>query len=308
MTFQIHKEILNCGGGRQSSALVLMACHGEIAKPDLVIMADTGDEQKDTLRYWEQVLVPAMDKAGLAHAVVRREHTHKTQQGEFKVGNIRRDTMRSVAEGSRIANAPFFVDKGDGKKGLLKRACTSEYKIDPINKHIKRVLFGLKPGRRMITKDIARSVNQWIGIATEESRRAGGNSGAKWSTLTYPLLDLGMSTADCIAKIRELGYPLPVKSACVGCPFRDDISWARMRAEQPEAFASAVDFDRQLRHPKGLGRLNDGRTTQDYLEDVHYLKGSEFPAYMHSSLKPLDQVDLPEWTGQDDAAFGGGYC
>jgi hypothetical protein len=303
-----HLEVLNCGGGRQSSALVLMACHGEIAKPDVVIMADTGDELKATLNYWEQILVPAMDLAGIPHVVVTREHTHKTQQGDFKVGNIRRDTLRSVAEGSRIANAPFFVDKGDGKKGLLKRACTSEYKIDPINKHIKRGIFGLAPGRRMETKAIVRTVNQWIGIATEESQRAGGNSGSEWSTLTYPLLDLGMSTKDCEAKIVELGYPIPVKSACIGCPFRSNDSWARMKAEQPDAFAVAVDFDIRLRFPEGKGRLNDGLSTEDYLLEVSYIKGSEFPAYIHSSLTPLGDVELPEWTGQDDGAFGGGYC
>jgi len=308
MTERKHLEVLNCGGGRQSSALVLMACHGEIQKPDLVIMADTGDEQKATLKYWDQVLVPAMNAAGIDHVIVRREHTHKTQQGEFKIGNIRRDTLRSVSDGSRIANAPFFVDKGDGKKGLLKRACTSEYKIDPINKHIKRVVFGLLPGRRMATKACVRTVNQWIGIATEESQRAGGNSGAEWSTLTYPLLDLDMSTNDCKATIRRLGYPIPVKSACIGCPFRSDVSWARMRSEQPEAFALAVDFDSKLRHPLGRGRINDGLTEADYADEGHRIKGAAFPAYVHSSLQPLGDVDLPDWIGQDDGAFGGGYC
>ena len=113
-----------------------------------------------------------------------------------------------------------------------------------------------------------------------------------------------MSTADCEAKIRELGYPLPVKSACIGCPFRSDASWARMKAEQPEAFGQAVEFDRQLRHPLGRGRLNDGRTTEDYLGEVHYLKGAAFPAYLHNSLTPLGDVDLPEWEGQDDAMEG----
>ncbi len=303
-----HLEVLSCGAGRQSTALVLMACHGELPKPDVVIMADTGDELKATLKYWEQILVPAMDRAGIAHQVVRREHTHKTQQGEFKIGNIRRDTLRSVSEGSRIANAPFFVDKGNGKRGKLNRACSREYKIDPIEKFIKREIFGLAPGRRMMTKAVRRTVNTWIGIATEESKRSEGKSGNDWSTLVYPLLDLGMSTEDCEAKIRELGYPVPVKSACVGCPFRSDASWSRMKAEQPDAFAVAVDFDVRLRFPEGRGRLNDGLSSDDYLTEVSYIKGSEFPAFIHSSLKPLGEVELPEWTGQDDGAFGGGYC
>ncbi len=303
-----HFTVANCGAGRQSSCFVLMACHGEIEAPDFVVMANTGDELEATLTYWAEVLVPAMDKAGIPHVVVRRKHTHKTQQGEFSDGDIRRDTLRSVAEGSRIANAPFFVDKGNGKRGMMKRACTAEYKIDPINKWIKRELFGLTPGHRMITKSVKRTVTQWLGIATEESQRATGNSGAEWSTLVYPLLDLGMSTADCVAKIVELGYPIPPKSACVSCPFRSDDSWARMAAEEPEAFASAVDFDLQLRHPEGMGRLNDGQATADYHEDMHFVKGSLFPAYLHDSLTPLGEVELPEWKGQDDGAFGGSYC
>lgn len=43
-----------------------------------------------------------------------------------------------------------------------------------------------------------------------------------------------------------------------------------MKLEQPDLFADAVEWDRQIRH---LPRLNS-------------------PAYLHDSLQPLDEVDL----------------
>lgn len=269
--------VLNLGAGRQSVALLAMAIEGLIPKPDLVIHADTGHERKAAYRYIEQVVQPRCSAAGLPFLIVSN-------------GNIREDTLRSVREGTRIANAPYFVDKGDGKRGKLNRLCTSEYKIVPITRAIREHL-GIARGHRVHTKAHPIHVEQWIGIATEEAKRANGNSGLVWSSLRYPLIELDLSTADCIQIIEDLGWPVPVKSACVACPFRSDASWARMKSTDPDAFADAVDFDRMLRDPNGEGRLN-GR-----------VKGSLFPAYVHSGCKPLGELKLIDDGGGE--SFGG---
>jgi hypothetical protein len=288
--------VLNLGAGRQSAALALMACEGLIPRPDVMIFSDTGWERKQTLRYYEQILVPAAERAGIPIYMIAAERwvTEK---------------LRSAREGTPVANARFWADKGDGKGAPLKRLCTSEYKIGPITKKI-RDLLGLRP-RQWATRF---TVEQWIGIATEESQRATGNSGLDWSTLRYPLLEMGMSTDDCVRIIEDLGYPVPVKSACVGCPYRSDSSWARIKYTQPDTWADAVDFDRRLRHPHGMGRINDGLSEADYLAgcgtDVRQrITGAIYPVYLHPSCKPLDEVDLPrELLENETENFGGDFC
>jgi hypothetical protein len=326
-----HINVLNCGGGRQSSALVLMVCEGLIDAPDIVIMADTGWEREQTMSYWHEVLVPAMDRAGIPHEIVQRIHTHESMAGQ--VGNIREDALRSVREGTRVANAPFFVDmgmqpcthrvkgvkvtreigtcemhpKGKDTKGKLGRKCTGEMKITPITKRVRELL-GMRPGQRWDTKKYGTfTATNWIGIATEESKRANGNSGNDSITLVYPLIEMGMSTADCIEIIENLGYPVPVKSACVGCPFRSLQSWARMRRDDPTSFADAVDFDEKLRWPFGMGRLNDGQTERDYREgnEPSKVKGAKYPAYLLSKCIPLGEIELPQVDEDASESFGG---
>ncbi len=269
--------VLNLGAGRQSVALLAMAIAGEIERPDLVIHADTGHERTATYRYMRDVVVPRCKAAGLPLLIVNN-------------GSIRDDTLASVREGSRVANAPYWADKGNGQRGPLMRLCTSEYKLVPIRRAIRAHL-GVKNGCPVYTKAHPWHVDQWIGIATEESDRAKGKSGVCWSSLSYPLLDLDMSTADCIAKLHELGWPIPVKSACIACPFRSDSSWARLKIEAPADFAEAVAFDAELR---AHGRLN-----------ARY-QGGALPIYVHESCKPLGEITFTD-DGSGDA-FGGAFC
>ena len=284
--------VLNLGAGRQSVALLALACAGLIPKPDLVIHADTGHERKSTYRYIDQVIIPKCEEAGIHLEIVGN-------------GNIREDTLRSTREGTRIANAPYFVDKGDGKRGKLRRACTSEYKIVPIEREIRRVL-GIAKGCRVKTKAHPHHVEQWIGIATEESQRE-SKSARVWSTLTFPLLQLGLSTSDCIQIIKDLGWAVPAKSACIACPFRSDSSWARLKNQDPDAWADAVDFDEKLRWPHGKGRINWGVSGgEQFPVEPSKLKGSLFPAFVHSSCKPLGEIDFKDDGSGED--FGGSYC
>ncbi len=305
--------ILNLGVGRQSVAIAAMACDGAIPRPHAVIFSDTGWERKATLKYFEQIVAPMCESVDLPAFMIsaaRHVQTKGKQIGKLRRSGqgIRDDLLRSVRLGTPIANPPLRADKGDGKSGPMKRMCTAEYKIAPITKKIRELL-GLKERQRATRF----TVEQWIGIATEESKRAKGNSGLKWSTLRYPLLEMGMSTADCIQTIRDIGLPVPVKSACIGCPYRSDASWARMERDEPEAFQDAVEFDIQLRHPNGMGRLNDGLTEADYLAargaDIREkITGAKCPAYLHSSCTPLGEVDFSKVDPDGEENFGGEFC
>lgn len=309
-------HVVNCGGGRQSSWYVVLACLRRVPLPDVVIMSDTGDERPETMAYWWDVLVPLMETAGIPWRLVGRLHTHESQAGER--GDIRKDTLASVRDGLRIANAPLYT-KGSGKprkrdgvrpNGQTNRSCTSEYKIDPIMKCIRHLL-GMVPGQRWISKmHGTRAAVQVIGIAAEEAKRAKGKGSGQGSVLVYPLVEDGITTDDCIDGLLGVGLPEPVKSACRACPYRSNASWARLKRDDPESFASAVEFDERLRHPHGMGRLNDGYTEADYLqgrEPEGKVKGLTFPAYVHPSCVPLKEIAWPD-PGDDESESFGGEC
>ena len=280
--------VLNMGAGRQSVAILAMCIAGELPRPDLVVHANTGHERRATLLYVDHVIRPRCVEAGIPFVVVEN-------------GNIKEDTLLSVRAGTRVAQAPYFVAKDDGKVGMLRRVCTSEYKVVPIERAIRKLL-GIKPKCRVFTKQHPYRVEQWIGIATEESQRT-SESFKVWSTLTYPLIALGMDTDACIAKLIELGWPVPVKSACIACPFRSDASWAKMKKEEPEEFAAAVQFDHELRWPDGKGRLN---WMVGDPEKPSTVKGAKYPAFLHRSCVPLGEIDfVDDGTGEN---FGGAYC
>ena len=69
-----HLNVLNCGGGRQSGAEVLMAAHGLTEKPDIVLMADTGWERDGTIEFWHRYLVPGVQRRRRAVLGWRRDY------------------------------------------------------------------------------------------------------------------------------------------------------------------------------------------------------------------------------------------
>jgi hypothetical protein len=268
---RIH-HVISLGAGVQSSTMLLMAIHGEIQpKPELAIFADTGWEPKHVYR-WLEFLREKAEAAGIPILVVSK-------------GNIKEDILAKVRGDyeKRVANPPFYtktrhrleledftLDRElagvmDVSGGKLTRFCTKEYKIEPITKAIREYL-GFKPRQRI--KDVI--VYQWRGISTDEIIRARTSKPDDWIQVRYPLIELGMNRADCLAWMEKHGYPRPPKSSCIGCPFHSDEYWRQMRQYTPDEFQEAVEFDRAIRYYPGV----DGEV------------------YLHRSMKPLEEVDL----------------
>lgn len=225
-------RILSLGAGVQSTTLALMVAKGELPQIDGAIFADTQWEPESVYRHLEWL----------------------TPQLPFPVyivsiGNIvdgirtRRNTT-----GGRYAAIPWFIVNPDGSKGMGRRQCTSEYKLTPIMRKLRELL-GV--GRRGRIK--AGSVEQWIGISTDEATRM-KDARQQWMTNRWPLVELGMSRADCLSWMERHGYPTPPKSACVGCPFHNQKAWETMRDEQPAEFEKACEIDAVLRtgHARGI--------------------------------------------------------
>jgi hypothetical protein len=251
--------VLGLGAGVQSSTLALMAAAGEVTPmPDCAIFADTGWEPKQVYEWlaWLETKLPFP-----VHHV--------------SVGNIRDDQMserRTLGKGGagnkRFASMPYFVKNPDGSKGMTKRQCTQEYKIEPIERFIRRTLLGIKP-RARIPKGVV--VEQWRGISADESHRM-KPSRVPWIKIRFPLaMELRMSRGDCFAWMARNKFPKPSRSACIGCPFHSDAEWLEIR-KRPEEWAEAIAFDKAIRKAGGM----NGET------------------FLHTDLVPLDKVEFKE--------------
>ena len=235
-------RVISLGAGVQSTTLALMAAHGKIGPmPDCAIFADT---------QWEP-----------AHVYTHLDWLEK--QLPFPVyrvtaGNIRESMVRGEnLQGKRFASVPWFIRNPDGSKGMGRRQCTKEYKLRPIQRKMVELMGGKRPKGGCET---------WIGISMDEVIRM-KPSQVQYAVNRWPLIELKMSRADCLAWLWLYGYPEPGKSACIGCPFHGDAQWREL---PPEEFADAVEVDRAIRHQSGM-------------------RGEQF---MHAKRIPLDQVDF----------------
>jgi len=243
-------RVLSLGAGVQSSALLYMMIDGVIPKADHAIFADTGWEPEDVyehLRYLESL----MKRNGIEFHQVNK-------------GNIRDDFL---SDGTRFASMPLHIKNPQGKKAMIRRQCTNEYKIGPLLKK-QRELAGLKSGQRH--KD--HLMTTVIGISYDESQRM-RDAAFPWLRNDYPLVDGRITRQDCIDYAIKHSYQTPPRSACIGCPFKSNDEW-RLLKDKPKEWEDAVAFDAQL-------RIND-----------RLVKRFNGQAYLHSSMKPLPEVDL----------------
>ena len=255
-------SVLSLGAGVQSSALALMSEKGEAPKVDHAIFADTGAEPRavyDWLTWLEKQL------SFPVHRVMEKDGLTKSLDA-------------SAATGSRTANAPFYAQMGEFKKmdgeliqvseseGMLRRKCTHEFKIKPIEVKTRELL-GVAPGRRVPKGAMVISMQ---GISLDEIQRM-RESPRHWSTFTYPLVDMRMTRHDCKLWMERNGYPEPPRSACVYCPYHSNTEWRHIRDNDPEGWKEAIRVDTLIRSG---------------------ISGTTAKLYVHQSLKPLAEVDL----------------
>lgn len=261
-------EVLSLGAGVQSMCVLLLAEAGDIPRPDCAIFADTQweppavYEQLEWLRSQTSIPIHIVTKGDLAGDVL------KAVGSDMKVGSF--------------GQPPFFVinSEGDGtdEGGALWRKCTTDYKILPIQRKIRELL-GYKPRQR-----VKKKARQFFGISIDEAHRM-RDSRVGWIDNYYPLVDLEMRRADCIAWMKDKGIEEPRKSACIACPYHTNSYWAKMRRDWPDEFAEAVDFDHKLREGKLPGVVGD--------------------AYVHRRMMPLDEaVDSTHNPDQATMEFG----
>lgn len=267
-------RILSLGAGVQSSALLILAARGDLPKLDGAIFSDTGWEPASVYEHLDRLEEEVAKPAGIPIYRVSS-------------GNIRNDALNPDV---RFATMPLFVKNSDGTQGLVRRQCTSEYKLKPIKRKVRELLGCPHP--EPIPAGVF--VEQWIGISTDERERALDKNGdlktgdVKYSRNSYPLLDLDMSRENCRSLLTAHGFGLTPKSACIGCPFHTNAHW-RMIKDNPADWADAVDFDNRIRN--GSARAN---AQGQALNGEAFLHRSMLPL----SEAPIERVNFREWASR----------
>ena len=193
------KQICSLGGGKASTAMFLKSLHGHIdAKVDAAIWADTGREPQSTHDTVERLTEYAKD-FGVPVYIVRA-----------KLGDG--DIWKAMLDpNSRNGQMPMFFYNLEGKKTMLRRYCTNEFKVFPI----RRLL------RSEFKATYKNPVNTWLGYTVDEVSRM-KPSNVKYEVRRYPLIEHRIYRSQCIEYLKKHGWDMVERSACTGCPYRLD--------------------------------------------------------------------------------------
>ena len=248
-------RVLSLGAGVQSSTLALMIHKGEIPMVDCAIFADT---QAEPPKVYEWLKFIKKTVSYPVHIVTWR--------------NLEKDVLDASQGKYQAFTIPFYTkNKETEQKGMLMRQCTADYKIKPVTKKVRELL-GYKKGERVDLKEV--KVEMLLGISTDELRRMRMNR-LRYIDNQYPLInDFGMSRQDCIAWMKDNGYPMPTKSACYFCPFHSQSTWKEIKENDSKLFEKAVQMDKQIRD-------------QEKYKIKNKFKDELF---LHRSCEPLDKA------------------
>jgi hypothetical protein len=229
--------VWSCGGGVDSTAIAVLISDGRLPKPDLAVMVDTGYEKQATWQHDNDVLIPRLATIGVTLNIIKT-----ADYGDPP--NLLDNTGHVVI--------PAYRRLDDGKEIKFHSHCNNNWKVRVTRSWLR-------------AQGVERTEN-WIGIAADEDRRA-RESPIKWLIYRYPLIELGLTRADCIFLIGQSGWPMPPRTSCIFCPLQDDRQWRLMRDKSPD------DWQRALMAEKEIQQI-DSQT------------------FLHYSCAPLDQVEF----------------
>lgn len=216
-------QIWNNGGGTQSAAIAALIVTGQLPKPDLAVIADTGRERSSTWDYMTAYIAPALASVGVA--------IHRVEKSRYAT----RDLFGG-ADGKTLL-IPAFTTAGGNDVGKLRTFCSGEWKRDVVRRWARS------------EHGVATATN-WIGFSTDEIGRANKlmkarKSQNRWKP-RFPLIERGMNRGDCVALVLRMGWPHPPRSSCWMCPNMRVDEWRGVMSDQRDRHQVIV-FDRELR-------------------------------------------------------------
>lgn len=207
-------QVLSFGGGRQTIAMCILVARGILPRPDRVVVADTGREARSTWDYLDTYVRPLLATVDLTVEIAPHRLATVDLYG------LNGDLL-----------IPAFTDTGK-----LPTFCSQEWKARVVQRHLRASGVGADT-----------TVTSWIGFAFDERERIKGNYGEGVWQKRYPLVELGLTTGDCLAIVREQGWPEPPPSSCWMCPHRRNSQWRLLRDTSPAEWAEAVALDDDIR-------------------------------------------------------------
>ena len=263
----MHSYVFSTGGGVQSTACLVLAAQGKIPY-DTFIFSNVGDkaESPDTIKYIKEIAEPYAKKHGINWVNVAWVDKSGKQ----------RDLYDHLIESKKSIDIPAYMPGGMPGN----RKCTIAFKIEPIARWIKQNAPNCILGK---------------GISTDEPHRATPSRESDGYTSAYPLIELGISRADCLIIAKDAGLPQPPKSSCWFCPFKTTDQWVTMRRERPELFAQAVELEQVLQERRCcLGK------------DLVYLSGKGGRKSVNLNDVIPEQLGLFGW--EPEEGCDSGYC
>jgi len=259
-----HLRVLSLGAGVQSTTIALRIADGYYPPIDAAIFADTQEEPRAVYDHL---------------AWLENETKHAFPIIKASAGKLGDDVIRGEnTTGNRFAAIPAFTidhDDENSEVGKTRRQCTAEYKLDVIERVIRRQLLHLQP-RQRIPKGT--EIVQIIGLSADEPGRVlrvRANCVGSFFKPEFPLHESGETRANCLAYLeKRVPHKVP-RSACVFCPMHNNFEWRMLRDTDPEGWARAVQVDEGMRKPGTI--MNRGMNGQ---------------LYLHRSCVPLAQADI----------------
>ena len=236
-------NIVAYGGGTNSTAM-LIGMHDRGIPVDLILFADTGNEQPHTYAF-----LPIMNEWLAAHGMP------KITVVEYVDKNGDRLTLEQECLRSGTLPALAYGHK----------KCSLKHKVEPQEKFCNNYA----PCKEAWAR--GEKVVKYIGFDAGEERRR--DNAIVYDMIDpkyqkeYPMIDWGWYRKDCIAAIEKEGLPLPGKSSCFFCPAMKKSEIRTLYHKHRDLYERAIAIENNaqpnLVSVKGLGR--DWRW-QDFVE------------------------------------------
>lgn len=148
-----------------------------------------------------------------------------------------RAIVRVRREGGTL---PDYIRRRHYYPSPLARFCTRLYKIEPMDAYLRERL----PAELM------------IGLNYDERDRVGNHGLVAGVRYSYPLIDLKINRAACVAALRERGL-LPSfpgymrRGGCIGCFYKSKAEYARMAVEAPDEADGVAELEDAIQDARG---------------------------------------------------------
>lgn len=249
------EKFISFSGGVESTTMCIL--YGSDAK---AIWADTGAEHKKMY-----------DRINTVEAQIKKLHPNFEI---IKVKGVAKYKGEYYDNLENLAVAQKFMPSGQ------QRYCTRLFKIEPIDKYLANV----------------GQCELMIGLNLDEENSREGNWGLGENiTYTYPLIDAGLTRADCedILNIHGLHPNMPVfmlRGGCRMCFFKSEKEYKAMYHLSKDEFLEVMAFEEQIqdRRKKFYSIMSSAKSLRQLAEECEressFLGVSDW-AELYKSLK-----------------------